>query len=472
MLFETMLLTKIAIGGVVGCGLLNVLSKDESSGELATSKIGTVEDLKGLIGDNGLRLGKKIQLNEGKTREHIIVCGATGEGKTTSLFYPNLLTSDIQGSIVVIDPKGELYRDTSRFQESIGRTPILFNPLSPFDSAKYNLLAECRTTSEVVELAQTILLNSSKALELQSGTKAGGIEWLNMSLPLFVSALIYVKSKGSPIDTITSAARLVINHGIEDLDTLLSNSDEEEVREQFNIFKSCLESPKTASSIKVTLNSSLQLFMDNNIIQSSSRTDFNAKMLRDKPICLYISYPEHKSNYLSPYMATFFTQLINQLMETKGQSITFLCDEFANIGMINGFTTIISTCRSRMIGFLICLQSTSQLVQVYGRDNAKAILNNLKTKCVLPSITDIETLNYISDILGDTQITLKNTSKNKSNTTDSYNTSKKRLLSTDEIRRLGSDEILIIPHNRQPFLDKQNLYYVNKKYTSRVSPIR
>ncbi len=329
-------------------------------------------------------------------------------------------------------------------------------------------MKECKSTTEIRELAQTILLNATKSLELQTGNKTSGIEWINMSLPLFISALLYCKCKGENMCSITNAARLIINNSTDNLKLLLGKSEFEEVREQFKIFESCLESPKTASSIKITLNSSLQLFLDENIIQTTNDTTFNAELLRKKKIALYISYSEHKSNYLSPFMATFFTQLINRLMDLKGEPVNFLLDEFANIGVINGLTNIISTCRSRQLSFLICLQSTSQLIQVYGNNNAKAILNNLKSKCILPSTSDTDTLNYISDLLGETEIEVKNTNKGKHSTTESISKTRRKLLTSDEIRRLETGKILIICHNRQPILDTQDIYYVNKKYINRI----
>lgn len=438
-----------------------------SNNKLATSKFKDSSELKNLTGDDGFILSKSIQLNKQASREHVLIVGATGSGKTTSLFYNNLLSNYIEGSIIITDPKGELYRDTANYQKSIGRTPILFSPLNSLN-AKYNLLKECKSTTEIRELAQTILLNATKSLELQTGNKMSGIEWINMSLPLFISALLYCKCKGENMCSITNAARLIINNSTDNLKLLLGKSEFEEVREQFKIFESCLESPKTASSIKITLNSSLQLFLDENIIQTTNDTTFNAELLRKKKIALYISYSEHKSNYLSPFMATFFTQLINRLMDLKGEPVNFLLDEFANIGVINGLTNIISTCRSRQLSFLICLQSTSQLIQVYGNNNAKAILNNLKSKCILPSTSDTDTLNYISDLLGETEIEVKNTNKGKHSTTESISKTRRKLLTSDEIRRLETGKILIICHNRQPILDTQDIYYVNKKYINRI----
>ena len=94
---------------------------------LATSKLGGKKDMGRLTGTNGLILSKKFQLTFKKTLEGVCVIAPTGEGKTTSIFLPNLLSDDLpKSSIIISDPKGELWNLTSKYQRSIGREPVLF----------------------------------------------------------------------------------------------------------------------------------------------------------------------------------------------------------------------------------------------------------------------------------------------------------------------------------------------------------
>lgn len=454
------------LGSEVLCMWLK--NKAHKPQEIATGKLGNINSLRGITGKEGLRISKRIKLSKRASMEHILVVGSSGSHKTTSLFYPNLLTEDLgECSLVISDPKGELFRDTANYQRSIGREPILFSPLSPLNSFKYNLLEQCKYNTEIVELGQCILVNGAKALELSTGAKSGGIEWINMSLPLFVAALMYCKSKGRPMNTISNALKLIISHSNEELNLLLSNAGED-IKEQYSIFKMSMESPKTMSSIKTTLATNLQLFLDKNIIEATKETEFTAEDLRNKPITLYINYLEQKANYLSPFTSVFYSQIIAHLMQKQGLDVYILLDEFINIGVLNNFTSTIATARSRGIGFLICLQSISQLNNLYGESNAQSILNNLKTKCILPGTSDMRTLNYASELTGETEIETKSTSKSENNTTTSYGTTKKRLFNADEIRQLGDNEILIIAHNKQVVKDMQNLYFENEKYSQYV----
>ena len=288
-----------------------------------------------------------------------------------------------------------------------------------------------------------------------------------MCQPLFAAALMYCRDKGKPMNTISSALKLVIIHSNEDLDILLS-SGSEDTKLQYSIFKMSLESPKTASSIKTTLATNLQLFLDNNIIEVSKKSEFTAEQLRSEPTVLYINYLEQKSNYLSPFTSVFYSQIINHLMLKEGLPIYILFDEFPNVGILPSFDHIVATARSRDISFLICLQSISQLNKLYGKENSQSILNNLKTKAVLPGTSDIETLTYISELTGETEIETKSTSITNNKTTTSYGKTKKKLFTPDELRQLDNNDILVIASNKKIVKQQQNIYYENPDYLGKV----
>lgn len=267
---------------------------------------------------------------------------------------------------------------------------------------------------------------------------------------------------------------MLINYDDEEIDLLFNNASED-VKTQYKIFKSVGNAENTIGGIKITMATNLKLFTDKNLNETLMYSEFKPQQLREKPICLYVMYPERKSNYLSPFIASFFSQLIDKTLDYyTDRCLPIICfwDEFANLGQLSNMSVNAATVRSRKIGLVVCLQSLSQLIQVYGRENAKSILNNLKTKIVFPGLSDIETLNYISELSGNTEVKTKSTSQNENSISHSFSKSKKRLLDDDEVRRLKDDEMLIIMHNRQPIKDLQNCYYKQDKYLSNVHEIQ
>ena len=136
--------------------------------------------------------------------------------------------------------------------------------------------------------------------------------------------------------------------------------------------------------------------------------------------------------------------------------------------MLNNMSINTATIRSREISMNICLQSITQLYQVYGRDNGKAILNNLKTKIALPGLSDLETTNYLSNLCGNKEITICNTNSNKNSTTYSYSKAKIKLFEDSELRCLEDNQLLLITSNKQPILTTQNRYYTNSTYINNI----
>jgi type IV secretion system protein VirD4 len=447
-------------GVVTDVGLIAYKGLKKTRKKLATSKLGSKKDMGRLTGIDGLILSKELQLSFNKTLEGTCVIAPTGEGKTTSIFMPNLLSNYLpKSSIVITDPKKEMWNLTSEYQRSIGRTPILLEILG--DEGHYNPLTECSNFTEIKDLASNLLQNGELAIQLASGRTGGESTWINSAIPLWCATLLMCK-------TISGALKVLINTPSLELANMFENCGNEDALEQFRIFQSSNGSPKTMSSIVSTLLSSLQLFTDHNIIKTTSKSDFKPSDLREHPIALYIVYDEAKANYLSPFLSVFYTQLIDKIMYSEGLPVLFFLDEAQNIGRISNLSQTVAVGRSRGLGFILCLQNLVRLYDVYGKNNTTTILNCLKTKCILPSLSDFEALTYLSNLCGDTQITTTSTSDQKT----SHSETTRKLFTPDEIRRIGDDKVLIIPHNKLPFLDDQNTYYTQKRYTDNVREVK
>lgn len=480
--------TTIGASLIAGAGVTAMREKDLTPTNL--TPIETTETLTGLTGKDGFIISKNIQLSEKACYEHILVVGPTGAGKSTTLFFPTLLSNVLpqNSSIIICDPKGELYKKTAWYQRQLGREPILFAPLDPQHSLKYNPLEQCRDVTEVRELAQSLLMNGSLAVEIATGRKSNDVVWINMAQPLWTALLLYCKEKGRPMNTISEAFKLLINHDEEELDAILSNASED-VQMQYKIFQSAQGAQAAIGSIKITLTTNIQVMTDPYLIETTRNSEFNPEILRHKPTALYIMYPEAKANYVSPFMACFYSQLINRIIEEfeednpKYLPVFVLFDEFCNIGMLNNFSQNIATIRSRKISCTICLQSITQLYQLYGKANALSILNNSKVKLIMPGLSDLESLNYASSLCGFKKETIASYSEsssishgrestNSSSSSWSYSVQRVKRYEPDEIRTLPDKTTLIIAHNKKPLEDAQNIYYEQKKYTDNVKLIK
>jgi type IV secretion system protein VirD4 len=471
-IIQLKIFTMLCGSGLLASQILSVVNSGKTKEKLANGHLITKKDIKDILGNDGLMLSKDIQLKGKYNFEGSVIFGATGSKKTTSVYAPNLLSNNLRGSIIVTDPKEELFKLSSGYQQEICKRKVLkFSPLEPDYSEKYNLLTSCKDNMEVLELAQSLIFNGCLSVELSTGKKVGGMEWVQMSQPYLSSALLYCRNLEYPFNTIEFAFQLLITLKDKELDALFLNSKNYDCITQWRIYRSVGKADRTEGSIKITFATNMQLFVDERINKTCSETTFNFEDFRKEPTILYICYPEHRANYISPFIAPFLSKMFGDLIECYDRDslpITFLCDEAGNIGQIANLANKASTVRSREISVNLCLQGLTQLHQVYGENNTKSILNNLKTKMIFPSISDEEALRYISTLCGEKEIETISKSENKNGSSTSYNKTKIRMFSESDLRCLNDDEFLLVTSNKQPIISKQNTYFTSEKYTKNI----
>ena len=105
------------MGFVITIGLLAVLfwalngtRRHQSRDKMATGGFISLRELREFNKADGIQLSKNFSLREKFCYEHVCVIGPTGAGKTTSIFYPNLLQKNSfnkgKSSLIITDPKG------------------------------------------------------------------------------------------------------------------------------------------------------------------------------------------------------------------------------------------------------------------------------------------------------------------------------------------------------------------------------
>ena len=459
-------------------------------GNQGTAKEGSISDLKEFLGNDGFTISKRIRLSSKASYEHALVLGPTGSGKSSAFFIPNLLDLDGSHSAVVTDPKGEMCEKTRPYLESLGYNIVKISPLDPQKNEyRYNPLFLTEDDQKVHEIAQIILINGGKSIEIATGSGMSSSEWINMSVPLFSAALAYVKHFGET-GSIPEAIDIILRKNLAQMEEMFKKN--KFAYRQFLIFKSSAESEKTLASIKSVLTTNVQIFLEDKIetfvtpkvtydeygektIDKSSM--FDPRMLREKPTVLFLCIPEHESNYMMPITSVMYFQILNlNISHPDGLPILCFFDEFPNSGSVLGIDTIISTCRSRRIGVSICTQGVEQLQQVYGEKITSTLLNNLKTKLIFAGLTG-ESAKYVSDLSGYTTVETKNYSSGgagKSLTDGLFNKqvsrsgTRRELLTTDEIRTMPKDLVLVISQNANPVFDSINSYYTQGRYKKKL----
>lgn len=438
--------------------------------------LSTLNDIKHLLSNDGFQISKNISVSFKNLFEHLAIIGPTGAGKSTAIFIPNLLQdnsfNNSNSSIVVTDPKGEIYDLTANYQYSLGRNVKVFSPYDSARSIHYNPLDFCKNKSEVIALARDILVSGNKAIELRNG--GGGNKdsvWINMATPLFASVLLYVYSLGKPHNTISNALRILVNKDADSLKELLLNEKDNDIEFQYKMYEKCVTSPATTGSIQITLVSNVQSFLTPDLERITAYSDFNFEDLRKRKTILYLIYPVEKSYDLAPITSIFFDQLFNRckaLNKEEHLPICCLFDEFSNIGAIPNFNIHVSTVRSYRIALVCCLQDKNQLKSLYG-NHSETIFNNLKNLVLFGGEKDLETLRVISLLCGKEDVVNISTSSNgKGNTSTTKSLKSEEVMQISDLKNISENEVFIMLKNQKPLLDEVNPYYKDYDYLNNI----
>jgi type IV secretion system protein VirD4 len=208
-----------------------------------------------------------------------------------------------------------------------------------------------------------------------------------------------------------------------------------------------------------TLSVRMRYLLTDSVVRCLTGTDFTAKevMCSEKPVTLYLRWPERDLLMLSPLVRLLWESLANELIHTydaaKGQScrpVLLLIDE-AGQAPIPNLQQYAATVAGRGISLWVAVQALSQLDSLYGRHKADTIRNNCDSK-VFYRQASLETAEYVERSLGRRSgYAHSQTLHSGEETSESLGEQAVSLMTAQDINQLGHDEIIGWHSNRKPF---------------------
>jgi type IV secretion system protein VirD4 len=403
---------------------------------------------------------KRVDLHRELVNRNIMIAGPPGTGKSRGFFLWNC--AHYKGSFIATDPKFELFKHTSGYHQRVRK----YAPRDPDASEAFNWIPLCGQDAHLcLALARAVVTS-------EEGGGGGHAFYVRADTAFMASLFAHASSLEEP--TPAAMYDFLTSHPGDLLTSALLNSPNAIARQFATIFSQA--DPKTRGSIIIGCGITLVWLADEKVRRFTSSTveppDF--RKLREEPTAVYWCLQENDIAILKPLSTIFFTLCLHQLKQAEGDvPINFLLDEFANIGKIPNIETEIAVLRGRGIGLTIGLQSISQLEAVYSKAIAKVILDSINTKIVLAGL-DYTSAEFISQSLGDATVYEERVSKSstgsflgKVTTTKSKDAHAKRLLTADELRRIGTREQVIITTNMRPMLTKR-FWYTTEPRTAKV----
>ena len=470
---------------------------------------------------------KKLNITFAKNA-HSLIIGTTGSGKTTSFINPSvqiLSNTKSKPSMLISDPKGELYSLHAKALEKRGYDVKILDLRNPYCSIRWNPLEKpFMQYQEMLGLDSKVEMNEEFGYYIFEDVKYYNEEELKAQIQFrkqelydeiyedlhdIVSVLCPILNKGEPIwesgakNFILAITLAMLEdsenpklnmtkerfnfYNIMKIATNTQN-DCEDLKEYFNgrspisksvsLSKQVLDAgDKTRGSYLSTIFDKLSMFSDMSICSLTSANEIDFSEIALKPTALFLQIPDEKETRHT-LASMVILQAYKQLVATANlypdlslpRSVYFLLDEFGNLPRIHKLEQMITVGRSRKIWFALVVQSYAQLSKVYDDKSADIIKSNCNIQIFIGT-TDLKTIEEFSKLCGNFSIVQRNvsfSSRTSEDISSSASIKERPLIYPSELQQLNKPSdmgnAIVNVFGFPPIKSKFTPSYKSKKY--------
>ena len=389
---------------------------------------------------------------------HTLVIGSTGSGKTETVIKPQVKSLAKTGeSMIITDPKGEIYEETAEMLKERGYNIFLLNFRDPQQGNAWNPLFlpyqmykngnQDKAIELLDDLAQNILYDESSQNSDPFWEKTSADYFAGVALGLFEDAKDEKEVNINSINLMTTVGEEKYrgNTYIQSYFELKDPASSAAVNAS-----STINAPAdTKGSILSVFRQKVKMFASReNLSEMLSYSDLDLSRIGKEKTALFIVVQDEKKTYhalVTILLKQCYETLIGVAQENGGKlpiRTNFLLDEFANMPPLKDVTTMITAARSRQIRFTFIIQNYAQLNQVYGKENAETIKGNCGNIIYLIS-AELAALEEISKMCGE----VKSKKDDKTASTP--------LVTVSDLQRMKQFEAIILRMRKQPYKVKQ-----------------
>lgn len=423
----------------------------------------------------------RIGLDGKKHRRNLntLVIGGSGAGKTRFYGKPNILQCNT--SFVILDPKGELLRDTGNLLEKEGYVLRVIDLIDMSKSHGYNPFAYIQDDKDVLKLITNLIRNTTP-----KGAQSNDPFWEKSETALLEALCLYLINEAPEEEQNFSMVMEMIvaaepkeddEDYISPLDQLFIELEKDKPEslalKQYKIYKQA--AGKTAKSILISVGVRLAAFNLESIASLTHYDELELEKMGERKTALFAVIPDNDSTF-NFLIGMLYTQLFQMLYYSAdiihhGElpiPVHFMMDEFANVALPDEFDKLLATMRSRRIFVSIIIQNLAQIKALY-KDAWESIVGNCDELYYLGG-NEQSTHKFMSEYLGketlDTNTYGKSSGRNGNYSTN-YQQAGRELLTADEVRLLDNDYALLFIRGELPILDKKYniLKHPNVTYT-------
>ncbi len=452
-----------------------------TSGWMTPQEMKTVLDLvpnvqkyKGII--LGMQNGKAVCVPENTMlNKNLAVYGASGSKKTRAFCMNRILQGVARNeSLIISDPKSELYEKSSEYLRSKGYVVKVFNLVQPENSDSWNCLAEVEGQELMAQLFVDVIIKNT------SGTK-GDHFWDSAEMNLLKALVLYVDHCLPPRNkNMGEVYKMLTSQGEKTLDSYFQPLDNTHpAKAPYALFQQASETVR--SGVIIGLGSRLQVFQSELIKKITTTDEIDLELPGQKPCAYFLVTSDQDSTFdflASLFLSFVFIKLVRYADKNcEGGRLPvpvhILGEELTACGTIPDLSRRLSVIRSRNISMSCVFQNLAGLQNRYPYNLWQEIIGNCDVQLFL-GCTDPLTAEFVSDRTGLASVAV--TSKAKQLATfrvtdytpeyrETSGVGKRPVLTPDEVLRLPIDEALIIVRGMKPLKVNKYDYSMHPEYS-------
>jgi len=407
------------------------------------------------------RFGRRV-LRVDDDRHHLII-GPTRSGKGACYVVPNALVHE--GSMIVTDLKGEIFRSTAGYRKSKGSQVFLFAPGSE-RSHRYNPLDFIRSDRG----DRTTDIQNIAAILVPEVTESENSIWQATAQQVIAGAISYINEsvhyKGHrTLGEVTSFFNSGAN--LQSMMTLIKGHEPYLSRftmESFNAYIALSE--RAAASALLDIQKALRPFRNERVVAATSVTDMDLRALKRRPVSIYLAPNVTDITLLRPLLALFVQQTLDILMlehTERSLPVYFLLDEFRQLKKMSEITTKLPYVAGYNVKMAFVIQDLKNLDETYGETSRHSLMGNCGYQLVFGA-NDQVTAEAVSKGLGKRTVRYKTESRTIElmglhRRTKVEQLRERDLMMPQEVRQMSAEKMLILAEGQGPiFADKLRFF--------------
>ncbi|EAC5024897.1 type IV secretory system conjugative DNA transfer family protein [Listeria monocytogenes] len=407
-----------------------------------------------------------IYIDVNKT--NALIDASTQSGKTETFTYPfidSIMRASEKDSVVILDIKGNILKNTKEEFEKFGFLVKVFNLLDPHLSIGFNPLELVKKAYWKGDVAQAQMLAQTLSFSFYNNEEAKDPLWQQASITLLNAIILAVCAECKKADTpekvtLFTCAMMLLQlagepdeGGLTGLDYYFMDlPDLNPAKLSFATIK--FSKSVTRSSIYTGTTAELQKYLLENVAKLTAQNDFDFEELTEgeKPVALFVllkdwddSLNDLASSFLSQESAVLSELAVRSKKSKLSRKVHHIYEEIGNVPPIPHLPRYMGVGLERGLLYYLVIQSFHKLESAYG-ENAAEDMKELCGNWIYIMSEAPEDAKVFSEKLGKTSVIAPNRNGDPMSEDKSYGEQEdsRDLMMPEELTKLVEGERVIL----------------------------